>query len=122
MGQVFDGETGNAPILGAKFWIKGGKLSGTVGGKFQTRNGECTTIMLDTELSLDGNILNPPVRGTTHVKAISIGNMKGFENAVMMSGCLGLRANDHVEIVCTGEQDTGQESPMVTFKVKVVRP
>jgi hypothetical protein len=121
-GQVFEGESGQAPILGAKFWKKGEKLIGKVGGTFDTRNGVCTIILLDADLAIDGSILNPPIRGTQKLRAVAVGNMKGFESAIALSGAGELQKGDGVEILCTGEQDTGQASPMITFKVKVFRP
>jgi hypothetical protein len=120
-GKVFVGESGSAPILGAKFWHKGEKLSGRVIRKFDTKNGPCTVINLDKEAVIDGLTLNPPQQGAVSTSMISIGNMKGFESAVLLSGCGSLENGDHIDVECTGEQDTGQASPMVNFKVKVQR-
>ena len=119
---TFEGESGMAPILGAKFWMKGKAIAGKVGGSFETKNGPCTTIALDNELMVDGSIMNPPQRGKIPLNAVSIGNMKGFEQAVARSGAVRLTPGDHVNIICTGKKDVGQTSPMVTFKIQVNRP
>lgn len=118
----FTGETSLAPILGAKFWTKGTTLNGVVLGSFETRNGPCTTIKLDKTLEISGDILNPREDGNKKLDAISVGNMKGFTDALMKCGCGPLKAGDKIVIKCIGTQSTGQASDMVLFRLDVDRP
>jgi hypothetical protein len=119
--EKFSGKTQSAPILGAAFWKKGVKVSGRYVGKFTTQNGPCYLFVPDKPLKVNGAEISPAQNGEVSLPAYSVGNMKGFENAVEISGCGEFKPNDKVTIEATGTQDTGQASPMVTFNLDVER-
>jgi hypothetical protein len=120
--EKFSGKTQSAPILGAAFWVKGRKVSGKYVGNFQTQNGSCFVFLADKPIKVDGQQISPAQTGEVSLSSFSIGNMRGFESAVHISGCGGFKFGDKVTIEATGTQETGQASPMVTFTVDVDRP
>ncbi len=110
---TFKGETGDmAPILGAEFWTKGTKIAGVVVGQFKTQNGICWQIKVLKPIKIKGEVC----------EVVSVGNMKGFEAALVSSGADMLKNGDKVVIESIGERETGQKSPMILFSVEVDRP
>jgi hypothetical protein len=123
--QQFKGRTedAKAPILGAKFWIKGASISGEVVSEFQTQNGPCWTIKPLRPVQVPGEVLNPPQQGRQTLDHISIGNMAGFLMALRAAGIpdAKLLAGDRVWITATGETPTEKGNPMINFDVEVNR-
>lgn len=131
MGKLFKGDTkdAGAPILGAKFWKKGVTIKGRVMRKFATANGPCWQLELDEEITVSGAQVSPEQKGKITGAHFSVGNMKGFIMALVASGIPcdeagspELLPGDEITLECTGEQESGKASPMVTFKVEVNRP
>jgi hypothetical protein len=124
MGKVFEGKTEDlAPILGAKFWHENTAIEGTIINKFETSNGTCWTIMLNKELTLQPGQTYPDKQEKQTVNAVSVGSLKGFTAALESAmGTEQLQRGDYIKIKCTGKTDTGKESEMVKFHIKVVRP
>jgi hypothetical protein len=123
-GRVFEGKTEDlAPILGAKFWQQDTVIEGTVINKFETSNGTCWTIRLNKELILQPGQTYPATNEKHTVDAVSVGSLKGFTAALESAmGTEHLQRGDYIKIKCTGHTDTGKESEMVKFAVKVIRP
>lgn len=110
----------NCPILGAKFWKSGVTLKGTVVRDFETKNGKCYEFQLQKPTTINGGEAYPESKEKITTQRVAVGAMKGFGMAV--ADAIGeLQRNDLVEITATGEQDTGESSPMTTFEVKVWR-
>jgi hypothetical protein len=126
MPKTFSGETGDQElILGAWFWKPGTVITGTVARLFETTVGKCTALHLLRPVTIPGNNLRPPEHDTVSkdVADVAIGGLKGFQAALdRMEGLGGLQLRDIVTIECTGEKQVGQQSPMLTFAVKVTRP
>ncbi len=115
-------EDAGAPILGAKFWKKGVKLSGRVIRQFGTENGPCYELELSKSIKVNGKDVSPESKGAVEGTHFSVGNMKGFGMALAAAGLESLQAGDMVAIECVGETDTGKGNPRVDFQVDVDRP
>lgn len=119
---TFSGETKDgAPILGAKFWKKGTKVTGTVTNAFNTANGRCYQLSLMDEITVPGAFLYPLQKGNITSREFAVGSLKGFEMALRASGAGELQEKDFVKIECIGLSDSGKGSPRVDFKVEVTR-
>jgi hypothetical protein len=128
MSQTFKGSTDGrlsdkCPILGAKFWKAGVKVTGKVIRKFPTANGDCYEIGLFGSLKIKGNVCSPEEKEEITVKRVAVGAMKGFGMALANASIDELKNGDEITIVCKGAQKyKDQESPMVMFEIDVVRP
>lgn len=114
-------EDSNAPILGARYWEKGIKLSGIVFGKFKTENGDCYNIKLDKPITISGSILKPTQEGKVTLEQMSIGAMSGFNMALRAAGLSELLPNDKIIIECTGTSPTLKGNDMVNFRLEIDR-
>lgn len=110
----FKGRTSDAqcPILGASFWKKGVKVTGTITKQFDTANGICSEITLITPMKV----------GESTEKKVAVGNMAGFHMALNAAGLETLQLRDRVVIECTGSTPTTKGSNRVDFTIAVDRP
>lgn len=122
---VFQGKTedGQCPILKQVYWSKGVSLKGKMVRKFPTTNGECYEFRLPQTMEFRGDEVFPKQEERSFkTEKIGIGEMAGFKMALAAAGLDDIIPGDIVELVCTGEQDTGRQNKMTTFKVRVERP
>lgn len=119
---TFKGRTENgSPIISAGYWKKGLVLSGTVKGVFSTSVGTAYNISLMDEISVPGDLLSPPQKGTVKGTEWSVGALKGFEMALRAAGCGELQVRDRVKIICTGSEKTTKGNDRVNFEIEVAR-
>lgn len=109
----FSGQTQDAvaPFVPSGFWKKGVKLSGKVIRLFDLGNGPSAALKLSTPLHIEGR----------NEENVSIGIKTGIRMALQSCGLDSLQAGDRVAIECTGETDTGKDSPRSDFRVDVDR-
>jgi hypothetical protein len=120
---TFKGKSENgAPIIGAGFWKKGTVMRAVITGIFPTAVGKCFNISTSEEISVPGDVLSPPQKGTVKGRDWSIGALKGFEMAVRSSGCGELQVKDFLKITCVGLEPTDKGNPRVDFELEVNRP
>jgi hypothetical protein len=113
MSKTFKGRTEDADsaFLGADFWKKGTKITGTVRRKFESGNGPCYTLDLLDPVEIEGEEHNE----------VSIGNLTGFRMALQAAGLEELNVGDQVHLVCTGLKPTKKGSPRPNFEIEVTR-
>jgi hypothetical protein len=111
--ETFEGSTREAPFLGAEFWKKGKRIEGQVEYVFQTQNGPSSAIQLQKPVQLNGK----------SVELVSIGNLKGFMQALRDANVPnGLQAGDLIILECIGTTETTKGNPQINFKIAVRRP
>jgi hypothetical protein len=120
MPQHFQGRTEDASsiFLGADFWEKGMKVSGTVARVFEVKGDDGPATCYELK-PVDG----VEIDGEKQDK-VSIGNLTGFRMALQAAGVDKLRVRDMIAITCTGYEKAKKEghSDRANFEVDIVRP
>lgn len=121
--KTFEGKTedAGAPILSANFWTEGKIVKGKVFRVFNTENGECYALQLDSPIKVDGQTIYPKEQGEVTSDRFSIGGLKGFQMAVDASGAGKIQRDDYLTVKCTGSKDVGKGNNQIQFKVRVER-
>lgn len=116
MAKTFTGKTENAesPFLSGAWWKPEVKVRGVVKRCYVSANGPCYVLTLEKPVEIDG----------AQETQVSIGNLTGFNMALVDANQERLFKGDIVTVTCTGVKLPSVEgqSPRPNFMVEIVRP
>ena len=109
-------QTSNALILKAPFWKVGRKVSGTITRHVSTKFGPLQELHLDKPMVIKAD--KKAGREERKITDVMLGNQRGLQLAAENAHVpWPYPIHTHVDITCTGLQNTGKQSPLALFSV-----
>ena len=98
-------------FLGSDFWRPGVHIRGNVMRQFESANGPCYALELDSPVELNG----------ANTYEAALGNLTGLRMALQAAGIEDLRVGDRIYLECTELQPTSKGNPRIDFKIEIER-
>jgi hypothetical protein len=98
-------------FLGSEFWRPGVHIRGNVVRQFESANGPCYALELDSPVELNG----------VKTSEAALGNLTGLRMALQAAGVEDLQVGDRIYLECTELQPTSKGNPRIDFKIEIER-